>query len=283
MKRIYLFLSVSLACGQVLAAGLPTAAAEDTASTQELARRLFEEGLALAKADRWAEALAAFERSAALVPRASTSYNIANALYRLDRPVEGLSELDNYDRMPEVLGDDAARKRGAALRKLLEGAVAEVRLSITPAGALLFVDGRPSADTGLERTFRLNPGTHWFRVTHEGYEPYHEEIRVERGRQQVFTIALQRQSPPQHPPSLKLSPSGLALAPKGGSASESSAEDHDRERFVKKPGFWVMIGAIAAAGIGTGVAIAVVRRDDSAQCGTTGACATTQGLTVGSF
>lgn len=279
VRRIYLLVTLSMA----FAAGTPTAVAEDTAVSHESARRLFEEGLALAKADRWAEALAVFQRSAALVSRASTSYNIANALYRLDRPVEGLSELDDYDRMPEVLGDDAARERGAALRKLLEGAVAEVRLSITPADALLFVDGRPSADIGFDRTFRLNPGPHWIRVTHEGYEPHYQEIRVERGTQHALTVALQPLSVPESPPSLTLAPSAIAAAPGGIRLSESKAADDDRKPFVKRPGFWVMIGAIAAVGIGTGVAVALVRRDDSPQCGTTGECATTQGLTARSF
>jgi len=45
----------------------------------------------------------------------------------------------------------------------------------------------------------------------------------------------------------------------------------------------VMIGVIAAAGIGAGVAVAVLRKDDAPSCGTTGDCATTQGLTVSSF
>jgi hypothetical protein len=52
---------------------------------------------------------------------------------------------------------------------------------------------------------------------------------------------------------------------------------------VKRPGFWVMIGAIVVVGVGTGVAVAMVRRDDAPQCGTTGDCATTSGLTVTSF
>ena len=41
-----------------------------------------------------------------------------------------------------------------------------------------------------------------------------------------------------------------------------------------------MIGVIAAAGIGAGVAVAVTRSDGSPACGTTGTCATTQGLAV---
>ena len=64
----------------------------------------------------------------------------------------------------------------------------------------------------------------------------------------------------------------------------TSTEPQDEgDRFVKRPGFWVMIGAIVVVGVGTGVAVAMVRRDDAPQCGTTGDCATTSGLTVTSF
>ena len=44
-----------------------------------------------------------------------------------------------------------------------------------------------------------------------------------------------------------------------------------------------MIGAIVLVGVGAGVAVALTRKDDAPQCGTTGNCATTQGLTVTSF
>jgi hypothetical protein len=67
------------------------------------------------------------------------------------------------------------------------------------------------------------------------------------------------------------------------SISTADAAQDDRKPFVKRPGFWVMIGAIVVVGVGTGVAVALLRKDDAPECGTTGTCATTQGLTVTSF
>ena len=81
----------------------PAEAQADERDPYEQARTLFVEGVELAKVERWAEALAAFQRSSDLVARPSTSYNIANALYRLDKPVEALAELVRLD---EACGQD---------------------------------------------------------------------------------------------------------------------------------------------------------------------------------
>lgn len=268
------------------------AAAQDTQDAQdtqqEEARKLFQEGLGLAEVDRWAEALSAFRRSAALVSRPSTSYNIANALYRLDRPVEALAELDEYDQMAEVRDSESAQERGRALRTLLESTVGEVHLTVTPETAAVFVDGRPSVLTGPERHLMLNPGEHSIRVTHEGYESDRREIRVERGSRETHRVQLQPQAVPAvSEPVLSLSPSSIAVSGSqnglpGPAPIEDDRDDRER-RFVKSPGFWVMMGVIAAAGIGAGVAIAVTRNNDGPSCGTTGDCATTEGLTLRSF
>lgn len=266
-------MALSIACCPAWAPALSTASAQDAAASPGQARRLFQEGVELARSDRWAEALSTFRRSSELVPRASTSYNIANALYRLDRPADALAELDRYDEMPEVSDDYAALRRGAALRELLDEAVAEVRLAITPAGAQIFVDGRLSTTTGYERTLLLNPGTRSIRITHENYMSSLRELQVERGSREAYTIALQPLPPPVST-AVPIPPSSIHM---------TEAAQDDRKPFVKRPGFWVMIGAIVVVGVGTGVAVALLRKDDAPECGTTGTCATTQGLTVTSF
>lgn len=282
MKLRSLALALAMAFGPAFGPVLPSVAAQDVAETQERARRLFEKGLALSRSDRWAEALSEFRRSAKLAPRASTSYNIANALYRLDRPVEGLAELDSYDKMPEVLNSEVARVRGETLRELLEGAIGEVRLAITPADAQVFIDGRLSTATGPDRLLRLNAGAHSIRATQKGYETSLRQIDVERGIRQTYAVAL-RPLPKTGPASVADIPPNIALEPDEINLSTPKADADDRKPFVKRPGFWVMIGVLAAAGIGAGVAVALVRKNDEPQCGTTGSCARAQGLTVTSF
>jgi len=282
VRPLHIVSALAIACFLSATQTPLTAAAQDQDSPQYRARDLFQDGVTLAKSERWPEALLAFRRSAELVPRPSTSYNIANALYRLDRPVEGLAELEQYDSMSEVLSSPAARRRGVELRSLLESAVAWVRLAITPDDADAFIDNRPSKATGPDRTIRLNPGLHTLRVAHDEYETSTRQLNLERGSRQAFTIALHPRAPVAAP-AIKMAPSSVAIdGTELGSTPVEPAPD-DRRRFVKRPGFWVMIGAIAAVGVGTGLAIGLTRRNDAPPCGTTGTCATTQGLTLTSF
>ncbi len=282
VRLLYFVSALSLACCLQAAPWLPSAAAQIEGTRHERARDLFKQGIALAKSERWTEALSAFRDSAELFPRPSTSYNIANALYRLDRPLEGLVELDEYQGMSEVLIDAAARERGAKLRKLLEGAVVEIRLAITPAGADVFVDEQPFAYAGPDRAIRLDPGNHAIRISHAGYQTAVREIQAEPGSQHAQTIALEPHTRSSRRAAGAPAPS-IAFEPDQPSAGTTRNGEDDRKRFVKRPGFWVLIGVIAAAGIGAGVAVALTRKDDGTSCGTTGTCATTQGLTVTSF
>ena len=281
MVRSLYFVSV-LAMACCISTRLPTAAAQDEHSVEDQARAQFQDGVAMAKKERWAEALWAFRRSAELVPRPSTSYNIANALYRLDRPLQGLAELDQYDSMSDVQSNPVARERGLKLRGLLESALAEVRLAITPGAAEVFVDDRLAKGSGSERTIRMNPGQHSLRISHDDYESFTRDLNLERGSREAFTISL-RPGKRVARPSINLAPSSVIIGgTEVGRAPPEPAPD-DRKRFVKRPGFWVMIGAIVVVGVGTGLAIGLTRRNDAPPCGTTGTCATTQGSTLVSF
>lgn len=239
------------------------------------ARALFEEGVELAESDRWAEALVAFRRSSRLVPRPSTSYNIANALYRVDRPVDALAELDAHDRMPAVIGNESAQRRSRELRSLILAAVAEVDLMVTPAAASVFVDGMPTSLDGRRRVLLLNPGTHFIQVARDGYHPERREVRVERGDRETLTVRLE----PIEAFGIA-GPSGSTGDNTALSPAVAASDSDDRKPFVKRPGFWVLIGVVGAAAIGAGVAIAVTRRSDAPACGTTGDCASTQGLSL---
>lgn len=269
VKLLVLALALSLGA----APSVSFAQANESRAQQQEARRLFERGLYLARSERWADALVEFRKSAELVPRASTSYNIANALYRLDRPADGLRELDRHHAMAEASGDDEALRREADLRVLLVSSVAEVRFAITPTDGRLFVDDRAFSLSGFERLVRLNPGTHSVRVVREGYVSAVRELQVKAGTREYYAISLERVAAPEAEP--------WAVSTTGFSNTET-AED-DRKPFVKRPGFWVMMGAIVVVGVGTGVAVALTRKDDAPECGTTGSCATTQGLTLTSF
>ena len=185
--------------------------------------------------------------------------------------------------MAEVRQDPDARARGDALRGLLEGIVAEVRLNVTPLDAEVSVDGKPAQPVGPQGGFLLNPGAHSILVTRDGYGTYEKDVWLQRGSRKSYTVVLQLRPPGST--DLPVPASATSSVSLGtNEAGSSTSVDKSRRPFTKRPGFWVMISVLAAAGVGAGVAVAVTRKDDSSpQCGTTGDCATTAGLTVGSF
>ena len=264
--------ALTLVCGP-LGTWFPDAAsAQVSSSRRQAAESSLEQGLILAAEGRWSTALAAFRRSADLAPSAEASYNIANALHHLGRPADGLDELDRYDTLDEVRRDYEAWSRGAALRRLMEAAVSELRLRITPREAVLFINDQQSETSGFERAIRLNPGTYAIRVAHEGHRTWTKEVELKPGDLDGYTIVLEEA--PAAAAAMTITPSGV---------TPSQPPKDEKKPLVKRPGFWVMISAIVVVGVGTGVAIALTRKDDSPPCGTTGECATTSGLTVASF
>jgi tetratricopeptide (TPR) repeat protein len=78
------------------------------------AKAEFEKGLAALRADRWQEAELHFRRSLELVPRPSTTYDLAYVLFRQGRPGESIALLEalERDRSPEA---DAYREFAAKL------------------------------------------------------------------------------------------------------------------------------------------------------------------------
>ena len=256
--------------------GLPlsTADAQSDVWTNEVAKRLFDEGVRLASAGRWPDALDRFRHSARLVPRASTSYNIANALYRLDRPTEALEELDNSKDLVDPT-DRPVWQRRDQLRALAKAQIAVVRLRLKPPNARLFLDGVIVPGAGTPRMLRLDPGRYALRLTGQGYAPYEETLVLRPGARTNKSLALE---PIHHvEPIPAVTPTPLS------SMAPPPQEPSEPRRFVKSPGFWALIGVVAAAGIGAGVAVAVIRNNDSPECGTTGACATALSSTAFSF
>jgi tetratricopeptide (TPR) repeat protein len=155
------------------------------------ARQRFVEGAALVKNAQWAEAEAAFEKSARLHPHAVTTFNIAaceramgrytraRALFRhaLEEDAAGTG------RLPESLSEDAR-----ALVNEIDNVLARIEVTIDPAEAAIAVDGRPLAEAqpgilvaGMVApgpgapapsghfTLLVDPGSHVFLLTRKGF------------------------------------------------------------------------------------------------------------------
>jgi hypothetical protein len=162
------------------------------------ARREFLSGAELVKQERWAEALAAFERASSQKAHAITSFNIAQcerALGQYTRARRSLLQALEQDRVSnETELPPNARNEARGMLDELERILIRVTVNLRPEEAALAVDGRP-----LERapedgqgtpllvagthapgpgapiqlpTFRvlMNPGAHVFIVSQRGYQ-----------------------------------------------------------------------------------------------------------------
>ena len=139
--------------GPVTAATAPEAAASE-------ARALFAQGVALAGQERWGDAIAYFRRSRALVERSGTVFNIAVALVRLGRASEALEALGDFLRLADPAVDAERIAEATRMQTLVRTTVARLELEVSPADALLQLDGSPRAERGRTRAISLDPGRH---------------------------------------------------------------------------------------------------------------------------
>jgi hypothetical protein len=158
----------------------------------EQARAEFRTATEHVKQAQWAEALAAFERSAALRPHAITTYNIGaceRALGRYVRAREALRKALALDAktgqrdLPQSFADDATRWLDELSALLVRATV-----TLTPPDATLHIDGGPAIATddgllvaglpagansvktpGARFTLLLDPGEHVFSLSRPGF------------------------------------------------------------------------------------------------------------------
>jgi len=150
---------VALACAAlgVVVPGVARAQVTPAAVTEQ-ARRLFHQGITLADQDRWAEALAAFQQSLGLVPRASTRFNLARALLRLGRLREAIEVFDAYLAEAQGAGEAARVAEATRLRAEAVAALSTLRLVGLPEEAEVSVDGALLPGRGAPRVLRVDPG-----------------------------------------------------------------------------------------------------------------------------
>lgn len=274
------------------------AAASERATTPEAtaleARMLFEDGVRASRDERWAEALDSFRRSRALVPRASTLFNIAIALDRLGRLRESIAAIDEYLTISDATADAVDRAEATRLR--IEGLARLGRLTVrvTPPGAMLELDG---AELEAGTTQEVDPGDHVLTATAPGHLTQRVQVAVRPGadvervielesaREDVTTARLAITTDVDGAllyvddrevgvgeASLELAPGAhrvRAVAPGRRTfeqevtleAGEARALSADLPRvhveLLEDPIFWGIFGASLAAAIGVGVGVGV--------------------------
>jgi len=212
--------------------------AEDTPREAQ-ARALFDRGIQMAEAERWSEAEKDFARADALVPRASTAFNRALALYRLGRLREMVGELERFLERSDATKDAQDRAQATSLKASGEAALGTLVVSLTPPEATLEIDGEvPPSGEGPRNEVRVDPGDHRVVAAMAGYEPASSQVSVSPGERVPLSLTL------------RLSPPPAGVAPKSG----ASAEKASAEKAGGPPvGPLVLTVAGAAAFVAAGV------------------------------
>lgn len=219
--------------------------------TSEEARRAFQAGLAASREERWPEAEAAFRRSAGLVRRQSTLYNLALSVYMQGRHRECLSILEDALREDGPASDPEYDEYARRLLLRVRSELARIHLTIVPPTARLRIDGDAAPGSGTERWIAIPPGSHDAEISAPGYVTRRLSIAAQAGLELNQSIALER-----------LPASPRSERPSGGPFATSVAP-------------WIAIGiggALLAAATVTGVLALEGDSDLKTQCPTEKDC-----------
>jgi hypothetical protein len=187
MKRARAARGTALACAIACAIIAPSAIAQRGVNP---ARDAFEQGIRALEAQRYVDALAAFEESYRLRPSPVALYNVAVAQRGLGRIRDAIATFERYLAAPER-GIDRARL--ATIRSELDALRAQVvslRLTLSPSTATLLVDGRPVTNA-TSNALELDPGRHIIEVSAEGYRTSRREVDLRPGSTVVLDVTLE--------------------------------------------------------------------------------------------
>jgi hypothetical protein len=238
------WLALTLAMAMAMPAALAHA---QSASEQSLARDQFREGVAAARAERWPDAVEAFQRSLELAPRAMTMMNLAGALAQVGRLVEAAEAYRMF--LSEAQSGAAARVRGEAEAQLatLEARIPHVRLQI---------HGRLDSDTvtldeyqlmaaAIDAPLPVDPGEHTLTIARDGMEPRAVTFTAQEGVQSEVVLEAW--------PDLGAIPPG----PEGPDPLGDEPTPGASHSIFDEPVFWIVGSVVLAGLIAGGVAIGV--------------------------
>lgn len=273
-------------------AGVPTdagAAVSPQRSSDDEARRTFEQAMPLLNDQRFAEAAPLLERSVALREHPAALAALAAAYRGTGRYLRAIAMLERL----HAINTDPARE--AEVRTVLDEcrhALAHVTLRTVGDPAEVLVDGERVSTGDGTRPLTLDPGAHRFEVRRVGYQPVQEERRLGIG--ESVEVALDASALPLPATLVIETPDATTVirvdgAPLGRGRATTPAspgrhailvawdDGHTQERVVElAPGarmmvsvtpnrppsiwtrwwFWTGVGAVAAGAIAVGAYVA---------------------------
>jgi hypothetical protein len=226
-----------------------TAHAEPSAADRALATALFEEGRALVRDGRVAEACPKLVESQRLDPGVGTLLNVANCHELEGKTATAWTDFHEALAIAEREGQSEraafAREHIAALRPLLATVVLSLRAEDEGVELDIQRDGTSVARVVVGTSMPLDPGAHRIDVRGAGIEPWSVSFDIAAGeRRDIVVGPLVRRAAPSStstsaPPNVVVAPP-IAAEPRG-----------DRSSFPRTLGYVVAGAGIVSLGIGT--------------------------------
>jgi tetratricopeptide (TPR) repeat protein len=205
---------------------------------QDRARALFVRGAELFGAEDYEAALEAFQESHRLNPVDSALYNIAMCQRALFRYVESRETFRQYLVAGGETIDEARRHEVQRSILELEELLGELRLTVVPQGAQLYLDEVALAPERWN-SMLVRTGRHTLRAEAEGYQPWVRQLDISMGTVTEVTVSLM--------------PDAVAEAGQGGAVETTSGA----KRILRSWWLWTALGLVVAGGAATGIALAV--------------------------
>jgi hypothetical protein len=190
----------------------------------------------------------------------------------LGRYRESLAAARDYLAMSDPLLDAAKRKEVESLRQVMEKAIGTARVQVTPADALLDLDGERLVGREGGYTLQLDPGLHALVARRVGYRDHSESFAMESGGSVDLRVELEASgsAPVARGASAPIVLGASAAEPAPASVPSSSTDDRSRKRLRRS--LWIS-GAVVVAGVAaTVLALSLRPEREKTPCGSSDVC-----------
>ena len=228
---------------------------------RQLARELFQQGVAASQGNRWDEAQDAFSRVYALTHRAEVLLNLATAQAQTGAM---LNAIESYRRFLQTASAALQTQHGDEARAALADVEASIpRLRIEApitSSELVMLDGVSLSPAELGVALPMDPGAHRIALARGTEVLDAQSVTLERGESRTVTLSLDEAEPSALPhttsPSEDLTMQGTAPAHAGPDAGLI--------------GLGVSVGVIAIAGVVVAILFATQPAEDPGYSGSLG-------------
>lgn len=162
------------------------------ADDREQAKAEFNKGLEHVAAENYPAALAAFEKSYELRPKASVLFNIGMCLKALYRYVESMETFRRYlEEAGPDLKPELVQQVSSAMAEMNQ-LVGRLRLAGAPDGAEVRIDGRVAGEAPFDKPLPIDPGHRVIEILLPGHRTQRIEIDVESSGEAEAQVSLTR-------------------------------------------------------------------------------------------